>query len=234
METVTMTPKPEASKREKEDARALVEIARSLAIQNDEDFTRADELLVSIADQKKEICARFDGIIKKTNAAHKEAVAQKRDLMDPRVEAETLIRACMAEYHQIKKAEVDRLAAEHSATAKVSMDEDRLHIAEQLEKSGRPQEAEAVLSRPVVAPSPTASWTPVPASKGTSFTAKWKARVVSLPDLVKAVAEGKAPAGLIKADESALNGMARALKSTASIPGVEFYTETGTIVRARK
>lgn len=232
MEATAEKQKPTEEAPEKE-AVALTALAKGLLIQNDEDFTRADELLVSIATQKKDIASRFDPIIQKAHSAHKEALAQKVRLILPREQAETLIRARMVEYRDAKKVEADRLAAAAAVTGKAALEEERLYIADQLEQSGRGQEAEAVLSQPIVAPPPTASWSPVPPSRGTSFKETWKMRVVSLPDLVKAVADGKAPENLILANESALNGIAKALKASAKIPGVEFYKETGTSVRAR-
>jgi len=217
-----------------EETRALQLQAANFVILTDEDFTRADDLLVTIANQKKEISASWDSVIAKAHDTHKDAIGKKKKLMDPRIAAETIIRARMVEYRAAKQVEADRQAAAAAVTSKAAMEEDRIFIAHELEKSGRGQEAEAVLSQPIVAPPPTASWSPVPASRGTSFKESWKMRVVSLPDLVKAVAEGRAPENLILPNETALNGLAKALKASAQVPGVEFYKETGTSVRASK
>jgi hypothetical protein len=217
-----------------EETRELQLQAANFMILTDEDFTRADELLVTIANQKKEISASWDSVIAKAHDTHKDAIAKKKKLMDPRLAAETIIRSRMVEYRAAKQIEADKAAAAAAVTSKATLEEDRIFIAHELEKSGRGQEAEAVLSQPIVAPPPTASWSPVPASRGTSFKESWKMRVVNLPALVKAVAEGKAPENLILANETALNGLAKALKASAQVPGVEFYKETGTSVRASK
>jgi hypothetical protein len=140
----------------------------------------------------------------------------------------------MVEYRDAKQREADRAAAEAAKVNKAALEEEQLYIASQLESAGRAQEAEAVLSQPLQAPPPTPSWSPVPASRGTSFRETWKMRVVSFPELLKAVAEGRAPANLVLPNESALNALAKALKASARIPGVEFYPETGTSVRAAK
>lgn len=233
MEATTEKQKSAEESAPEKEALALTAAAQGLLIQTDEDFTRADEMLVAIASQKKDIADRFDGIIQKAHAAHKEALAQKARLILPREQAEKVIRARMIEYRDAKKAEADRRAAEMAVTGKAALEEERLYIADQLEKSGRGQEAEAVLSQPIVAPPPTASWSPVPPSRGTSFKEVWKMRVVSLKDLVKAVAEGGAPENLLLPNETALNGLAKALKASAQVPGVEFYKETATAVRAK-
>lgn len=216
------------------EAKALEAQARTFVITSDEDFTRADELLVIIANRKKKIGEDWDSVIAKAHDTHKDALAKKKDLMAPCLAAEAIIRPRMAEYHTVKKIAAEKAAAAAAVTSKAAMEEDRIFIAHSLEQSGRGQEAMAVLSQPIVAPPPTVSWSPVPVSKGTSFKENWKMRIVDLPALIKAVAEGRAPENLILANESALNGIAKALKASAKVDGVEFYKETATAVRSGK
>lgn len=218
-----------------EETKALQLQAANFVILSDEDFTRADDFLVTIANQKKEICESWDSVITKAHGTHKDALAKKKKLMDPRIAAETIIRSRMIDYRDMKKTEADRLAAEMAVTSKDAAEEEQLYIADQLEKSGRSQEAEAVLSRPIISLPPTASWSPVPPSRGTSFSETWKMRVVDLPALLKAVAEGRVPAHFIipaQANETVLNGYAKAMKGNAIVDGVEFFKATGTSVRA--
>jgi hypothetical protein len=54
----------------------------------------------------------------------------------------------------------------------------------------------------------------------------WYAEVSSLQMLCKAIAEGKQPVTLIQANMTALNSMAKALKSSMNIPGVVAKSKT--------
>lgn len=65
-----------------------------------------------------------------------------------------------------------------------------------------------------------------PRAAGTSVLTTWHAEVVDLQALLLAVATGEAPLGLVKADQSALDALARATKQEGVvIPGVRFFKE---------
>jgi hypothetical protein len=61
--------------------------------------------------------------------------------------------------------------------------------------------------------------------KGAAFQEKWSAQVVDMAELIRAIADGQAPISLVKVDQTALNGLARSLKSALSIPGVQATCE---------
>jgi hypothetical protein len=61
----------------------------------------------------------------------------------------------------------------------------------------------------------------------------WRARVTDKAALVAAVAAGKAPLALIEINQTALDGMARALKSELVLPGCEPVRETTIAARGR-
>lgn len=66
----------------------------------------------------------------------------------------------------------------------------------------------------------------VPKVAGLSTRKAYKAKVIDLMALVKAIAEGKAPVAYVLANEQVLNKMAAALKEQMSIPGVELEEDT--------
>ncbi len=219
------------------EAQALEAKARAFVIISDEDFTRADELLVIIGNEKRKIGEDWDSVIAKAHDAHKDALAKKKEKLAPYLAAEAIIRPRMVEYRTVQKAAAEKAAAAAAAVSKVAAEDHQIFVAHNLEQSGRGQEALAVLSQPIIAPPPTVSWSPVPASKGTSFKEVWKMRVVSLPDLLKGIAEGRVPEHFVipaQANESTLNAYAKAMKGNAKVDGVEFYQETVTAVRAGK
>src|SRR5690606_19711824 len=74
--------------------------AKLIQITDDESFQKAGVLLLSIKDIRKEIDRTFDPIVKKAHEAHKEAVAQKKRVEAPLVEAEGIIKPRILKYQQ--------------------------------------------------------------------------------------------------------------------------------------
>ena len=98
--------------------------------------------------------------------------------------------------------------------------------------AGRPQAAEAVLTRPVdvtpeeVRPSEAAK------VQGAAPRENWKWRLLSLQDLVLAVAAGEVPLDAVTTNDVWLNRTAKALKGAMRYRGVEAYDE-GTVAFGR-
>jgi hypothetical protein len=72
----------------------------------------------------------------------------------------------------------------------------------------------------------------VPKAQGVSFRDNWKARVVDKEVLLRAILAGQQPMSLLIPDQKALDGIAKALKGEARVPGVEFYADQVAAVRA--
>jgi hypothetical protein len=68
-------------------------------------------------------------------------------------------------------------------------------------------------------------------ANGASYRENWKAEVVDLTALVKAVAEGSVPVTCLKPDTAELNRLAKVFKNTRKIEGVRQYAETVQAVR---
>jgi type I site-specific restriction endonuclease len=62
-------------------------------------------------------------------------------------------------------------------------------------------------------------------------TKTWKAEVVDILDLVKAVADGKLPTHVLEPNMTALNDMARELKDEGTVNGVRIFQDVSTTVR---
>jgi hypothetical protein len=228
-------------------------------INNTADFEMAGGLLVSISRARDRIGKSFDPIIKKAHESHKEAIAQKKLLDDPMANAEKQIRGVMGKYEAEVQAERQRAARaeqqrqdEERRQAQAKADEDRkiqlkadedarLAHAIALEAEGKKAEAARVLNAPPPPPPPPVQMpatTPAiaipeaPKAAGVSFRQNWKARVVDANLLIQAIAAGQQAMNLMVPNQQALDGIAKALKGEARIPGVEFYTETVSSVRA--
>jgi type I site-specific restriction endonuclease len=63
------------------------------------------------------------------------------------------------------------------------------------------------------------------------ITKTWKAEVVDLLELAKAVADGKLPTHVIEPNMTALNDIAREKKDAGTINGVRFFEDVSTSVR---
>ena len=122
---------------------------------------------------------------------------------------------------EAERREADRIARE--AAEKAAQDE-QLARAIELEESGDLEQAAALLDEPVqAAPVFTQAAAPV---RMTGQVAKktYSAKVTNLMDLVKAVAEGKAPLQALTANESFLNQQARSFREGFAMPGCELQT----------
>lgn len=188
--------------------------ARAVEIKSNDDFVRAGEILLVIKDLRKQIDETFDPIIKKQHEAHKEAVAQKKKVDAPLVEAENIIKPRIAAW----SAEQERIRREEEARLrKIAQKEDedrRLHDAILAEETGDKAMSEEILSAPaqsatVVVPKS------VPKVAGVNMVKQWKFRIVN-PAMI--------PREYLTPDEIKIGGVVRALKDQAHIPGVEVYS----------
>jgi len=212
----------DAIKEVTERALTVPEKAKALIIQSNDDFIKAGEILTVIKSLRKEIDATFDPIITKAHEAHKEAIAQKKKVDAPLVEAEGIVKPRMAawnaEQERLRREEEERLRE----IARKEEEERRLKEAIAAEQAGNKEEAQAIIEAPIeVAPIIVEKTTPKPA--GVSFTKQWKFRITD---------PNKIPRQYLKVDEVAIGGVVRSLKDKTNIPGVEVYAVDGVSGRA--
>ena len=205
-----------------ERALSVPDRAKSIIIKSNDDFVKAGEILTAIKSLRKEIDATFDPIITKAHEAHKEAIAQKKKVDAPLVEAEGIIKPRMAawnaEQERLRREEEERLRE----IARKEEEERRLKEAIAAEQSGNKDEAEAILETPVQAP-PVVVPKTTPKVAGVSFTKQWKFRITD---------PNKIPREYLTPDEVKIGGVVRALKDKANIPGVEVFSVDGVSGRA--
>ena len=221
-----------------EKALSLPAKADRIQITDADTFKEAGEFTITLRAIKKEIDNTFDPIVKKAHEAHKEAVDQKKKVMEPVEQAQKIIDRKIGDFHaeeeRKRKAEEDRLRKEAEKQARKEEEERRLEEAARLEQEGNSEMADAILDAPIAPPVvviPKVE-TQAPKVEGLSVTKVYKAEVVSLAQLVQAVAQGRAPIGLLEVNQTALNGMARALKEAFSVPGCRVVVESSVRGRA--
>jgi hypothetical protein len=206
--------------------------AKGLQIVTAEDFVAAGELLKTIKGLRAEIDGTFDPIISKAHEAHKEAIAQKRKVDSPLVEAEGILKPKLAAYmaeEERKRKEAELLAQK---AAQEEAERQQLADASLLHDIGETDTANAMLEEKPIVPAvilPRAT----PAVPGISMRQTWSAQVVSLQALVKAVAEGKVPIQALSANTVFLNQQARAMKNALNYPGVRAVPDNN-IAASRK
>jgi len=205
--------------------------ARAIAIRDQQSYTIAGTLLVDIADFEKQIIDHHKPIKESTHAAHKAAVSAEKRLLDPLQEAKGILRRGIgtweADQERIRQ-EIERKAREEAARIEEEM---RLQQAMAAEEMGADDaEIEAIMDTPIPMAAPVVAPT-FDRVKGVSTQQRWKAEVIDIKSLCRAVADGFVPETYIEPNMPALNSRARAEKSAMKIPGVRAVPETTVAVR---
>jgi hypothetical protein len=203
---------------------SIPEQAKSLKICDDVTYQKGGELFHTIKDLRREIDLVFSPIINAAHKAHKEACDQRRKVEAPLLEGEAILKLSMANYNE----ELERKAKEKQRKledlARRLAEEATLQAAIHAEAQGNNEVAEAIISTPIEV-APIVQVAEVTKIEGVSYRENWRAEIVSLMELVKAIASGSMPITLVVANEVALNQMARALKNAMNIPGVRAVCE---------
>lgn len=210
-------------------ARALTwpEQATACRVTNTVSFERAAELLLGIKGLRSEVNAAFDPIIADAHRTHKTACDKKRQAEAPLIEAEGILKDAMGSYYReqerLRVIEERRLQDE----ARQREEQRRLVEAAALELEGNrtdnPEllyEANELLEQPVMAPPITLAST-TPKIAGIVHRENWTARVTDFKALVQYVAAHPEHLNLLKANDTALTQLARALKSNLKVAGVQ-------------
>ena len=212
-----------------EENRALEVRARAVAIiKNDDQAREAGAMLVEVNRTLKQWESLLDPVVAAAYKTHKEATWVKNEVAAPLESAKRLIGAGLAGYKYEQKRRAQEEAARIQAEIKKQQEEIQIAQAEQLEKAGNRQLAEAVISAPVIVP------TIAPQTfkaDGVSFRSTWDAEIIDLLELCKAVAADAVSVRAIKPDMMFLNSMARNLKGEMRIPGVRSVETRSAVTR---
>jgi hypothetical protein len=178
------------------------------------------------------INAHHDPIIKAAYDTHKIALAAKKKFAERIESGIAALKRKTVAYHEAERRRRDAERREAEERAREEAEARRLQEAEELAALGMTEAANAALDAPLdIRPSaPPRSAEPERAG-GVSYRENWKAGVVDLTALVKAVAEGTMPVTCLKPDMTELNRLAKVFRNTRQIPGVRQYAETVQSVR---
>jgi hypothetical protein len=194
------------------------------AIITQEDFAKAGHLTHLINDEIKRIETYFKKQKVNLDQAKKVVMDQEKEALGPWKTAASHLDPLVASYLREQERLKEEAEERNRAEARKKAEEEILARATKAEAEGQKEVARAILEEPVVAKR-VERVAPIPKVAGIAVITNWKCRVVSLPLLIKAVCEDKAPIGCLMADMVFLGKEAKQTKGESPWPGVEFYSE---------
>ena len=210
---------------DQEKALTVVDEAMTLpAIITPEDFAKAGHLTLLLNDEIKRIKTYFKKQKVNIDAAKKVILDQEREALGPWETAVSRLDPMTATYLREQERLKEEAEERNRAEARRKAEEEILARATKAEAEGQKEVAQAILEEPVVAKR-VERVAPIPKVVGIAVITNWKCRVTSLPLLIKAVCEDKAPIGCLTADMVFLTKEAKATKGASPWPGVDFYSE---------
>jgi hypothetical protein len=222
MTTLTI-PTPDVSE-DRASASAIVAEARAIAVTDQSSFDAAGAFLRRVVATKKALEAKLKPAVDAAHAAHKSLTALRAELVAPFDAARAAVEPKVVAWQDAERRRLAEQAAAAARAARAAAEAEIIAAAEKAEAEGQTEAAAAILEETplvIAAPAPVA-----PKTEGVSFRETWKAEVY---DFAALVAAGD-PAYLLP-NQSALDGIARALKGAAKIPGVRFVAVRSTSIR---
>lgn len=211
------------------ESNAVLDKAQRFTIKSQADYDAAAQFIKGIKALQKKVSDTFTPIVQKAHAAWKEAKDQENKHLVPLKSAEEIVkRASLTWYdEQEKKRLDDERKAREEADAKAKKEKEKLEArAQKAEAKGDTEKAEDLRDQAQTVQVPAAPVEPTAkVAEGQSIREVWKAELLDLEALVKAVAAGRAPISFLQADMVAINKQAKATKDTMKFDGIRFFAE---------
>jgi hypothetical protein len=177
---------------------------------------------------------RFDPICEKTHQAWKEAVAQRKSVIEPLEQARKILGGKVAAFDLAEKKRAEEAQRALMLAEQERAEAEREASIEYLEQLGcAPEEVKALCEAPVVVAPVIAPRAVEKSAVSTRFVPK--GRVTNLLAFVRhAAAEGNEHvASLLEVNEGALNKLVAATGGTMKLPGVEIYQAPVVVTRSK-
>lgn len=217
-----------------DDGNTALTTAKQTTIKTADDYTSVIEELKKVRTVRAEIDATFDPIIKSAHQTHKEALAQKKRVDTPWMEADTFLTRLAGTYtreqEQLRLAEERKIREENEVRILAAGEEERLRVATELSERGDLDGAAEAMDAPIAVPMVSVRVeSTVPKVDGVSNRKNYHAYVLDKRKLLASVLAGTAPWEAIEANMTFLNAQARTFKREGEIyPGVVGVMEMGT------
>lgn len=204
----------------------ILSAAQALVVADEPSYCAALELGADCARRAKHVEEVFKPSREAAHRAWKTITETLASFVNPLDAARKLVtgKATAWKRQEDARRAEEALAVQHEAQRQA--EETRLRAAVKLEETGNQRLADAVLATPVQAPVVRAEKVAGPA--GTSVRENWQCEVTDFAALVKAVFDGKAGAGWLEPNMTALRQWAKMTKGKETIPGVRVWDE-GTV-----
>jgi hypothetical protein len=221
---------PNEAKELMADAERTLEVVKDYQIQNAEDYASAGEQLTAIKTKAKELEGQRKAITAPLDAAKRQVMDLFRAPLQFLTDAEGVIKRSMADFQRAEEARARE--EQRKAEERARKEQERLaRRAEKAAEKGQADKAEELQAQSQAVQAPIAQFHK-PKAQGVSIRQNWKAEVIDLTALARAVADGKVPARMIQANQQELNKLAKALQADMDVPGVRAIAED--VVSARR
>lgn len=204
-------------------ANATLHDSEGFAIRSPAAATEANTQLRHIKIRRKQLDDMRKQLVAPIDEARGKIQALFREPLEALKHAETNYKNALLDYQREER----RIAQEAARRETERLRKLAEAKAKRAEKRGDTEAAEELREQPIIVP--TAAPT---ALEGTSVLVLWRAELVDIRELCRAIADGKAPADLVRFDQAAGNRLATALKDAADVPGVRFTREESMAVRS--
>ncbi len=231
-----------------DEAQHMLQVALSYEIDSPEMLDAAAAELSNVVARKKAITEKRLDITRPLDAAKRAVMDFFAGPLDLLEQAERALKGGMVGYERKERERIaaEQRAADQRAAAERAEAQRQAEAAERAaraaQRDGDAEAAEQAAARAEAAReqaelamvAPTMPTIAVPKAAGASFRGTWKGRVTDKAALIAAAAARPELQGLLAIDTTALNGMARAVKDSGKVPGVEFYEERGVATRGAR
>lgn len=200
----------------------LLVAANSITIATPQDYEAANDELKRIKTKAKELEDKRKSLTRPLDESKKRILELFRPALTFLADAEKHIKRQMIDFTN----DQERLRRAEEARIREQQRKEQEKLRKQAEKAaaaGKAEKAEALQEQ--AESMPPAFVPPATPKTSSSIRKVWKARVKDKDALIKAAAKRSDLQALLDVNETALGGMARALKSNLAIPGVEAYEE---------
>lgn len=203
----------------------LVQAALAFEVSDVETNAMALERVRDLRRGEKMIADHFEPTRKHLDAAKKELLAFRDQLIGPIAAARSVYDGKAAEYEAAERKKAEEEQRRLQAEARRQEEERVLMAAIEADAAGQPEAAEAILAGPVHVPMVTVSPSTAKVD-GVSSSTRWSAEVHDLHALVSYVAKHPEWISMLEPSMPTLNRLAVSQRDAMSIPGVRAVSRT--------
>ena len=207
----------------------MLSSAESFAIVNDIHYGQSGELLKAIKTKQSELSSLRLSITRPVDEAKSRVMQLFKPAAERLQKAEGAIKNAMLTFTQ--EQDRKRQEAQAKLDEAAAKERERLStLADVQREKGQDKRAEATEQRVESVPALTVT-APAPKVAGIGTRTTWRAEVIDLRALARAVADGSVPLSFVAPNMAELNAAARLQRNALAIPGVSAMSEDTIVAR---